>query len=54
MKPTIKVSVDSVKLREEYEAGRSSLEDEVDYVNYYSYAGENSALEALIYLEVYI
>lgn len=48
MKPTIKVSIESVLLRDEYESGRSSFEEELDYVNYYSYAADNGALDSQV------
>lgn len=56
MKPTIKISIENVLLRDEFESGKSSLEEEQDYVWYYSYAADNGALDSqvamgAIYLE---
>jgi TPR repeat protein len=48
MKPTIKVSLEDVLLRDEYESGRSMLDEEKDYVFYYSYAADNGDLESLV------
>jgi hypothetical protein len=58
MKPLVRLSTETVKLREEYEQGRSSLDEERDLVQYYEYNADNGSLDSLItmgviYLEVF-
>lgn len=57
MRPSIKSSTENIKLREEFEVGRSSLEEERELVQYYEYNADNGSLDSLItmgviYLEV--
>lgn len=52
MKPGIKSSLENVKLRDEYELGRSSLDEERDLVQYYEYNADNGSLDSLITMGV--
>ncbi len=59
MKPGVRLSTENVKLRDEYEQGRSSLDGEQDLVQYYVYNADNGSLDSMvtmgvIYLEVFL